>query len=100
MPDPTKFLVVNSIESQVTVGPGSAIVLAENVRRVDADISIDSANVVYLARGNAAVMGMGPRLNPNGGSYHIGTDNLFTGDIYGIADDESNLAVSEGSAKP
>ncbi len=97
MPDPRIWPIENSIESQGTCGPGSAIVLAANPNRADADITNDSDNVVYLARGQDAVMGMGQRLNPNGGTYHIGTNNLFLGDIYGIANDETNLAVSEGS---
>ena len=97
MPDPRIFPVVNAIDTQAIVGPGSALVLAANAHRVDADITNDGDNVVYLGRGHAAVTGMGQRLNPNGGTYHIGTNNLFKGDIYGIADDETNLAVSEGN---
>ena len=97
MPDPRIWPIERVIDTQATVGPGSAIVLAENPNRADADITNDGANVVYLGRGHAAVIGMGQRLNPNGGSYHIGTNNLFTGDIYGIASDETNLSVSEGS---
>ena len=97
MPDPRIFPIENAIDTQATVGPGSAIALAANVARADADITNDGDYVVYLARGHAAVMGMGQRLNPNGGTYHIGTYNLFLGDVYGIAEDETNLAVSEGS---
>jgi len=96
MPDPRIFPIENALDTQATVGPGSAIVLAANGNRVDADITNDGDNIVYLARGHAAVMGMGQRLNPNGGTYHIGTNNLFKGAIYGIAVDETNLAVSEG----
>ena len=97
MPDPRIWPIEGSRETQATVGPGSGVVLAANPNRADADITNDGDNVVYLARGNPAVMGMGQRLNPNGGTYHIGTNNLFLGDIYGIANDETNLAVSEGS---
>lgn len=97
MPNPTIFPVESSIETTATVGPDSAIALAANEARADADITNDGDNVVYLARGNDAVIGAGIRLNPNGGTYHIGTNNLFLGDIYGIAEEETNLAVSEGS---
>ncbi len=97
MPDPRIWPIVSSIDTQATVGPGSALVLAANVARADADITNDGDSIVYLARGHAAVMGMGQRLNPNGGTYHIGTNNLFMGNIYGIAVDETDLAVSEGS---
>jgi len=97
MPDPRIWPVKNVIDSTAVVGPGSAIALAANPNRADADITNDGDNVVYLARGHAAIMGRGQRLNPNGGTYHVGTNNLFLGDIYGIAEDETNLAVSEGS---
>jgi len=47
------------------------------------------------------VVGSGIRINPNGGSYHIGTNNLYHGAIYAISDgdiqDECNLAISEGN---
>ena len=97
MPDPRIWPIESAIDTQAVVGPGSAIALAANQARADADITNDGDNVVYLARGHAAVMGMGQRLNPNGGTYHIGLYNLFLGDIYGIAEDETNLSVSEGS---
>ncbi len=97
MPDPRIFPVENAIDTQATVGPGSVLVLVANVARADADITNDGDYAVYLARGHPAVMGMGQRINPNGGTYHIGTNNLFLGDVYGIAVDETNLSVSEGT---
>lgn len=97
MPDPRIWPIVSSVETQATVGPGSVLVLAANPNRTDADICNDSEFVVYLARGNAAVIGRGQRLNPRGGSYHIGTNNLFLGNVYGIAEDEANLSVAEGN---
>ncbi len=96
MPNPTIWPIGSSIETQATVGPGSELVLAANPNRADADITNDGDSVIYLARGQAAVIGRGQRLNPNGGTYHIGTNNLFLGDVYGIANDETNLAVSQG----
>lgn len=54
--------------------------------------------MVYLARGEAAVVGEGIRLNPKGGSYHIGTNNLWEGEVYAIgeAQEKCNIAISEG----
>ena len=57
----------------------------------------DSEQIIYLARGNAAVIGSGIRINAAGGSYRIGTSNLFLGAIYGIcAGGQANLTISEG----
>jgi hypothetical protein len=55
--------------------------------------------VVYLARGEAAVVASGIRLNPNGGSYHIGTNNLWEGEVYAITNSQvkCNLTMIEGS---
>ncbi len=96
MPDPNIWPIPTSNEIGVEVGLASAVVLAANPNRADADFVNDGDNVIYLARGNAAVLNQGIRLNPNGGSYHIGLFNLFLGDIYGISDNETNLAISEG----
>jgi len=95
MPDPRIFPVPNVTDTFVTVGLASTLVLAANPYRVDAELVNDGDNVIYLARGNAAVIGSGIRLNPNGGSYGIGTNNLFLGAIYGIAADETNMTISE-----
>ena len=100
MPDPRIFPVASSTDTFAAVGIVSAIVLAANEYRVDADLTNDGDDVIYLARGNEAIIGSGIRLNPNGGSYHIGTNNLFLGDIYGISaidQGTTNLAISEGT---
>ncbi len=96
MPDPRIFPVPSVNDTFVEVGLASTLVLAANPNRVDCDLVNDGDNVIYLARGNAAVMNAGIRLNPNGGSYHMGTNNLFYGAIYGISDNETNLTISEG----
>ncbi|KKK88096.1 hypothetical protein LCGC14_2746620 [marine sediment metagenome] len=96
MPDPRIFPIVSARHIAAAVGIASAVVLPANPSRADTDLTNDGATVIYLARGNAAVIGQGIRLNPNGGSYHIGTNNLFLGDIYGISSDETSLAISEG----
>ncbi len=97
MTNPRLWPVGSADNRFVGVGLASTPVLAANPSRADADFVNDGATVIYLARGNAAVLGSGIRLNPRGGSYHIGTNNLFLGEIYGISTDECNLTVSEGS---
>ena len=96
MPDPTIWPIVSVTETEVAVGLASTEVLVANAERGDADFVNNGDNVIFLARGNAAVWGRGQRLNPNGGSYHIGTNNLFTGIVYAISDNETNLSISEG----
>ena len=96
MPDPRIWPIPNSNDGAVAVGVVSAIALAANPARADADFVNDGDHIIYLARGHAAVIGSGQRLNPNGGSYHIGLFNLFLGDIYAIATGNVNMTVSEG----
>ena len=96
MPDPRIFPVVTAVNGFVVVGAVSTLVLAANVHRVDAELVNDGDNPIYLSRGIAAVMNTGMRINPRGGSYRIGTANLYMGDIYGIAADDTNMTVSEG----
>ena len=100
MPYPLEWPVPSATDTFATVTGVSAIVLVANATRQDTEFTNDSVDVIYLARGNAAVIGSGIRLNPNGGSYTIGAFNLFLGDVYAINDggeqNESNLAISEG----
>lgn len=101
MPDPRIWPIKNVTDTFATVTGISGVVLAANANRADADFINDGDDVIYLARGHDAVVGSGQRLNPNGGSYHIGTNNLFHGAIHAISDggeqDETNLAISEGN---
>jgi len=98
MPDPRIWPIPSALDDHVTVLAASTLVRAANPNRADLDLVNDSECIIYLARGNAAVVGDGIRLNPNGGSYHIGTANLFLGDIYGISggDKLCNMTISEG----
>ncbi len=96
MPDPTIWPIESVVDTTVEVQLASTIVLAANDARGDADFVNDGDDAIYLSRGNVAVLGQGIRLNPNGGSYHIGTNNLFKGIIYGISTNETDLTVSEG----
>ncbi len=101
MPDPRIWPIEGSAISGVLVLGVTTEVLAANPNRADADFVNDGAEVIYLARGETAVVNQGIRLNANGGSYHIGTDNMWLGVVNGIsvndAQDSSNLAISEGS---
>ena len=84
-------------DSFATIGAASGLALAANVQRVNAVFVNDSSETIYLARGNAAVLNRGIRLNANGGSYEIDSSNLFLGDVYAIATGAaSNMTVSEG----
>ena len=97
MPDPRIFPITSVEDTFATVGVVSTLVLATNTRRVDTEIVNDGDETVYLARGNAAVMGSGIRINARGGSYRIGTNNMFYGEIYAICESgQLNLTISEG----
>ena len=97
MPEPLSWPVEAVADSGVTVGAASTLVIAANPRRADAVFVNDSNEVIYLARGNAAVMNAGIRLNAAGGSYEINRNNLFLGVINAIcASGDKNLTVSEG----
>lgn len=97
MPDPRIFPVNRANDTFATVEIVSTVILAANRNRVDAEIVNDGDEVCYLARGNEAVLGSGIRLNVKGGSYRIGTNNLFYGIVYGIcASGGLNLTISEG----
>jgi len=100
MPYPIEWPIPSATDTFATIAGISTLALAANPRRLDAEFVNDSADTIYLARGNAAVIGSGIRLNPNGGSYSIGPGNLFLGDINAISDGgeqiESNMTISEG----
>jgi len=82
---------------QGAVEVASTLVLAANPQRMDAVFVNDSNQEIYLARGNAAVLNEGIRLNATGGSYEINANNLFLGAINAIAEGGAkNLTVSEG----
>ena len=103
MPDPRIFPVDHSIEGHTEVMGVTTEVLAVEEGRVEADFINDGDEIIYLARGNDAVVGDGIRLNPKGGSYHMGIDNLYMGIINAIsvndAQDFCLLSWSEGHRK-
>ena len=100
MPDPRKYPITTDIPTAVAAGAVSNIILAANSRRLGADIVnvSDPSEMISLALGIPAVLGAGKTLTVHGGVYHMGTDNLYTGDIYGIsASGIGALSVSEES---
>lgn len=97
MPYPIEWPVDNVNDTFATVGAASTLVLAARESRQDTEFVNDSDQIIYLARGNAAVIGSGIRLNPAGGSYTIGLHNLFLGKVYAICTlGQANLTISEG----
>ena len=85
-------------KSAVTVAAASTLVLAANPNRKGLDLINLSApsEAISLGLGDAAIAGEGKVLTGYGASYHMGTDNLFTGAIYAIcASGGMQLAVSE-----
>ena len=98
MPDPRIHPIVAVDDTFVTVGAVSTVVRPVTVNRAELDLVNDSDQIIYLGFGNAAVIGSGKRLNTQGGSYHMGPENLFYGAIYAIcALGDANLCVSEGT---
>jgi len=97
MAGPLIWPIESATDTKVAVEVASTLVLAANPQRMDAVFVNDSNKEIYLARGNAAVLNEGIRLNATGGSYEINANNLFLGAINAIAEGGAkNLTVSEG----
>ena len=98
MPDPRIYPIPSHYTDHVTVLAVSTLVRAANVNRVTMDLVNDGDSVIYLSLENAAAIGDGMRINPNGGSYHLGTENLWLGAVYGITGDGQmcNMTINEG----
>ncbi len=100
MPDPRIWPIDSAADTFGTVSGVSSTIVAANDNRRDLVIVNDSGLVIYLARGNTAVVGSGIRLNALGGVYNMDTLNLFLGEINAIstgdAQDSDNVTISEG----
>ncbi len=98
MPDPRIFPIERVIDATAGVTDASVIVVVANEQRADIEIVNDLDVVVYLARDTVAVVGEGIRLNPNGGSYSMDTQNLYLGAISAICNisEDGSLTISEG----
>ena len=82
---------------KISVGAVSTAVLAANANRIFAQFVNDSDEEIYLDLSDTAVMNEGIRLNANGGSFEIGSTNLYTGAVTAISGVAAqNLTVSEG----
>lgn len=70
-----------------TAGVATGVILAANASRLRALFINDSDTVVYLAEGVPAVLNVGIRLNPLGGSYEMSRKigNLYLGAVNGIS---------------
>jgi len=100
MPDPRIHPIGHEIITTAIAGAVSNIILAANPNRLGADIvnCSNPSEQISLGLGQAAVLGAGKTLTAYGSVYHMGTDNLYLGDIYGIsASGLASLAVSEES---
>ena len=97
MADPMVWPVEAVFDGAVAVQAVSTEVRPANPRRADMELVNISNQWIHLGRGNVAVMNEGISLAPNGGTYHIGPDNLFKGVINAIAQGgDKILTISEG----
>lgn len=77
-------LIGTPSNTSVTVGNTSTLVLADRPQREHAVITNDSDEKIYLSFGEAAVIGSGVPLAPNGGSYTTDYTALWTREVYAI----------------
>lgn len=98
MPDPRVHPIERTDDYAAGVTDASTLVVAANLQRADIEIVNDLDVVVYLSRSDPAVVGEGMRLNANGGSYSMDTQNLFLGAFYAICNqgEDGSLTISEG----
>ena len=98
MPDPRIFPIERANEGHAGVTDASVIIVPANEQRVDLKIVNDLDVIVYLARGNPAVVGDGIRLNANGGAFNMDTQDLFLGYIAAICNpnEDGSVTISEG----
>ena len=98
MPDPRIHPIDSETPTAIATPAASGIVLAANAHRVGVDmVNISNpSEAISLGLGVDAVLGAGKTLTAIGSSYHMGTENLFLGDIYGIsASGTADLSISE-----
>lgn len=96
--DPTIHPIKAVDDTFATIGFVSTAVRPINLNRAELDLVNDSEQDIYLGFGNVAVIGSGKMLTAGGGSYHMGPENLFHGEIAGICEaGAANLCISEGT---
>lgn len=98
MPDPRIHPIERTNDNHAGVTDASVIVIPANEHRADLEVVNDLDVIVYLSRSDPAVAGDGIRLNPNGGSYSMDTQNLFLGAFHGICNlgEDGSITYSEG----
>lgn len=97
MAGPLVWPVKAAFDGAVAVQDVTTEVRPANPRRADMELVNISNQWIFLGRGNDAVLNEGIALAPNGGSYHMGPDNLFLGAINAIATGgDKILTISEG----
>ena len=103
MPDPRIFPIERANDGHAGVTDASIVIVPTNEQRADLKIVNDTAYAedatgeVWLARGNAAVVGDGIKLTRNG-AFNMDTQDLFLGDIYAICNigEDCSVTISEG----
>lgn len=86
-----------SVDTVITVGVASTVIVSTNLKRVTLLVSNSGANDVWLALGGASVIGTGRYLKAGGGVLLINKDDPWSGEISGIAAAPNAVGVSEVS---
>ena len=102
MGDPRIFPIDSENAGAISVLNVPTLVLAENGRRIGLDLTnlTSPSEAISLLYGDTPVNGEGKVMTAYGSTFHMGTYNLWTGDIYAICEtgaqqEETNLAYSE-----
>ena len=95
---PGIYISQGPTNSYTPVSNSSISVIAANQNRQFANLTNDSAQVIYLALGSTAVLNSGIRLNAGGGSYEINMNNMYKGQVSAITTPSGslNLCYVEG----
>lgn len=95
----TGINTANSVlNSAVSVGNTSTLVLAANSSRRYLFLVNDSDENIYVSLGSAAVMNEGILLTSQGGALTLDTTSMYIGAIYAICSSGTkNLTICEGS---
>jgi hypothetical protein len=75
-----------AVSTAVTLGTSDAAIVAENESRKRLIICNGSANNVWIAFGETAVVGKGVFLAPSGGTFEVDPSEVYCGDIRGISE--------------
>lgn len=86
------------LNSSVSIGIASTLVLAANSSRRYLFLVNDSDENIYVSLGSAAVLNTGILLTSQGGSLTLDTTTMWTGAVYAISlNGGKNLTICEGS---